>query len=559
MADLAAVVAASSESLSTEDWVGVVAECQQLVNALSGVQTMALARLAALEVVEPEDGTVLEQDRGLGHVRLDAAALVSDALGVSDAAAGSRVEHAVRVAARLPELVTAMDQGLLDTYRASVVSEELADAPAEVCAVVMASLAGQLGSEPAGALRRRVRRVLGRVAPDLVRVRARRARSDRALRRWTHQAGVDEWSGTFPVEQSRPAWAAIDKLAKAYVREGRCQSLEQARADALMELVQGRTEGTFLVQIGVSTSELVAHTDPEGETDELVEVTGLGIPDLTHVSRAWLDSLPGAPFTTHTSTTSSGAVRRVATELAVCDPDTGALLGRLDRTGTPDTAGTEPRRRRRRTRQPRARGGEVGGGYQPPAWLAALVRARDGGCRFPGCTSPARFCDLDHVRPWPTGPTAAWNLFCLCRRHHRIKQRRGWTVRLARDGTATWTDPTGRARTTLPQDLIGPKDRRGVVVPPAVPVVVDAGTPTLPHPLATGLDASWSALEEDLELTLMGARCGQAESRRSRTRAEVSFGPATRQCTVGDWTKEHRGRRDRRRGRWPKAGDPPPF
>lgn len=41
---------------------------------------------------------------------------------------------------------------------------------------------------------------------------------------------------------------------------------------------------------------------------------------------------------------------------------------------------------------------------------------------------------------------------CLCRRHHRIKQRDGWTVKLRPDGTATWTDPTGLQRTTWPVD-----------------------------------------------------------------------------------------------------------
>ncbi len=90
----------------------------------------------------------------------------------------------------------------------------------------------------------------------------------------------------------------------------------------------------------------------------------------------------------------------------------------------------------------------------PPAALAALVRHRDGRCRFPGCHVNARFCDLDHVRPWPSGPTTAANLICLCRRHHRIKQRLGWRVRLHPDATATFTDPTGRARTTHPVDAL---------------------------------------------------------------------------------------------------------
>ena len=31
-------------------------------------------------------------------------------------------------------------------------------------------------------------------------------------------------------------------------------------------------------------------------------------------------------------------------------------------------------------------------------------------CVFPGCTRPSRGCDLDHIIPWPLGPTATWNL-----------------------------------------------------------------------------------------------------------------------------------------------------
>lgn len=90
--------------------------------------------------------------------------------------------------------------------------------------------------------------------------------------------------------------------------------------------------------------------------------------------------------------------------------------------------------------------------YRIPDPMARLVRLRDGSCRFPGCSVPARQCDLDHVRPWPIGPTSPSNLMALCRRHHRIKQRDGWTSRLHRDGTATWTDPTGLQRTTWPVD-----------------------------------------------------------------------------------------------------------
>jgi hypothetical protein len=61
--------------------------------------------------------------------------------------------------------------------------------------------------------------------------------------------------------------------------------------------------------------------------------------------------------------------------------------------------------------------------YLPPSDLARHVEVRDGTCRYPGCAVPAARCDLDHVVPFPHGPTAAHNLVPLCRRHHRFKHQ----------------------------------------------------------------------------------------------------------------------------------------
>jgi hypothetical protein len=54
----------------------------------------------------------------------------------------------------------------------------------------------------------------------------------------------------------------------------------------------------------------------------------------------------------------------------------------------------------------------------PPAVRRAL-RARDDGCRFPGCTHRS-FLDGHHIRHWAdSGETGLDNLVQLCRHHHR--------------------------------------------------------------------------------------------------------------------------------------------
>ncbi|KYH44436.1 DUF222 domain-containing protein [Branchiibius sp. NY16-3462-2] len=90
--------------------------------------------------------------------------------------------------------------------------------------------------------------------------------------------------------------------------------------------------------------------------------------------------------------------------------------------------------------------------YRPGARLARFVQARDQHCRFPGCTRPAKLSDIDHVVRYPDGETAAHNLQCLCRHHHRAKHEGGWKVTMSPTGVCTWTSPTGRTYLTTPGD-----------------------------------------------------------------------------------------------------------
>ncbi|HSO05536.1 MAG TPA: DUF222 domain-containing protein, partial [Candidatus Limnocylindrales bacterium] len=88
--------------------------------------------------------------------------------------------------------------------------------------------------------------------------------------------------------------------------------------------------------------------------------------------------------------------------------------------------------------------------YRPPAGLDRHVRTRDVTCRVPGCTVPARECDLDHLIPFPEGPTSADNLHSLCRRHHRLKHDDNWRVESLPDHGLRWTSPLGTQRDTWP-------------------------------------------------------------------------------------------------------------
>ena len=78
-----------------------------------------------------------------------------------------------------------------------------------------------------------------------------------------------------------------------------------------------------------------------------------------------------------------------------------------------------------------------------PAALRRALDARDGGCRFPGCTNRI-FTDAHHVEHWlDGGETNLANTVLLCRRHHRYLHEHGFS--LERVGEAlVFRDPGGQ-------------------------------------------------------------------------------------------------------------------
>ncbi|MFL6170315.1 MAG: hypothetical protein ACJ711_11635 [Ornithinibacter sp.] len=454
---------------SRAEWAEVVTTAQRVINAASAVQDEAIVAVCAIEDDVLEDGTVVEGHRAAGHVALDGPAIVSGALNVSTVHAEHRVRSAVRLAADGPAgsdtatglaaLHAAMRHGDLDAYRAGVVAEELEQAPTEVAEAVLGTLASHWARDTGPQLRARCRTVLSRISPDLLRQRATKAREQCGLRRWAEEPGVDKWEGTFPSQDAARAWAAIDARAHELVTDGTVSRIDRARAQALIDLVTGSATITTVVTLTVPALPEDVHgpggppagpAGPAVPTPEAPAGTPTAEPPARRtrrasVGRAALGPLVDAPPDAHNGTPAlTGSphdlvevvmgtrgervlVTRAFLEVVVagigaqtverpCHPVTGALL---DHT--------------------------VSASYRPPASMAALVRQRDGRCRFPGCQVAARFCDLDHVRPWPSGSTTPTNLICLCRRHHRIKQRAGWSVRLGVDGRVHLDRPHGKA------------------------------------------------------------------------------------------------------------------
>jgi hypothetical protein len=90
--------------------------------------------------------------------------------------------------------------------------------------------------------------------------------------------------------------------------------------------------------------------------------------------------------------------------------------------------------------------------YTVPADLWKAVAARDGGCRFPGCDRPIRWCDAHHIQYWRNmGTTDIDNLALLCSRHHHLIHKPDWHLKLADDATLHLIRPDATTATSQPR------------------------------------------------------------------------------------------------------------
>ncbi len=81
----------------------------------------------------------------------------------------------------------------------------------------------------------------------------------------------------------------------------------------------------------------------------------------------------------------------------------------------------------------------------PSVPVRRALDARDGGCRWPQCDRPVKWCASHHLVHWTKdGPTDVDNLVLLCHRHHTLVHKGGWQVVRTEDGKLLTIPPAIR-------------------------------------------------------------------------------------------------------------------
>ncbi|MFJ5598699.1 DUF222 domain-containing protein [Micromonospora parva] len=330
-----------------------------------------------------------------------------------------RLRLDVSAARRLVGLAASIDvapPAVRDALASGAVSVEQARVIAETAATVTASAGSEVADKAVGVLvewarqfdptllRKLGTRILDHVAPDLadaaaaaaLAAEAARATRDRHVTISEQAGGRLRLSGTLDAEAAALLRAVIDPLsAPAGPDDTRCAG--QRRHDALADVCRLALRTGELPESGGDPAQLVVTIDYDG----LARQVGGGTLDV------------GLRLTPDT-------VRRLACDATVLPAVLGGAGQVLD-VGRQRRLVTGPLRR-------------------------ALV-LRDGGCAFPGCDRPPRWCAAHHIGHWADGgPTSLDNAVLLCGHHHRHIHQSEWTVRLGDDGhpeflPPAWLDP----------------------------------------------------------------------------------------------------------------------
>jgi hypothetical protein len=333
----------------------------------------------------------------------------------------------------------------------------LGDARPEVAAEVQRRVLPQADGMSTATFRERLRYHLYQLDADAKERRRREAAKKADVRVWPRDEGIS----TLGIDMSTPRClamrGAIDQYAQWLRADGDQRPIGVLRCEAAWALLMrpwdtSRPPVTALLTIHASLPSLRPDGDP-GQSQVPAEVEG------QVVSAAQCRELLRELDVLQLGTPPLGG----SIQIAVTDRVTGEVLVVATRAELKRGAGIGRRRRRRhRGRCPESLTRPLDGpglslppdapAYEPTARQKRHVHVRDRRCRMPGCRRRPGRVDLDHGDAYACGgPTACWNLCCLCRRHHRIKTfARGWSFQLLRDGWLIVRTPSGVTRMTRP-------------------------------------------------------------------------------------------------------------
>lgn len=344
-------------------------------------------------------------------VRLELAA----ALRVTESAAGVLMAQGEALVHRYPTVLQSLSQARITERHSDILIESVDAIEPELRETVLPRALQLAESQPVGAFRRSLRKLI-----DTARYATLAERHEEALkaRRVIVEPAGDgmAWLGLFgPAVEVHAIFGRATAIARVLARQdGETRTLDQLRADVMGDLL---IEGDTVVH------------PPQAR----------GIHATVTVTVPVLSLLDGAPTGTGDPATVQGVGPiPLGRARELCGGSEGWMRVLTHPvTGMVVSAGREQ--------------------YRPPPALRRLVRWRADRCMAPGCGVPASRCEIDHTIAWEYGgETSLDNLGPLCTGHHTVKHHGGWQVRQidGSGGAMEWTSPAGRRYVVEPERAV---------------------------------------------------------------------------------------------------------
>ncbi|MEU5996133.1 DUF222 domain-containing protein [Spirillospora sp. NPDC047418] len=165
---------------------------------------------------------------------------VAAALTVTSNASAALLHLADQLTGPLADTGAALEAGRVDLAKARVISDLTDSLPEQITQRVQAVALEKASTQTTGQLRRRIRRIVQRLAPEAVEERKREAVRQRRLELWDTPAGTSAlalWD--LAPEDAHAIYNKITAAAHGIKSDGDTRPLQNIRADLAIQLLQG--------------------------------------------------------------------------------------------------------------------------------------------------------------------------------------------------------------------------------------------------------------------------------------------------------------------------------
>lgn len=412
------------------DLLSVVVDINRLINRLQATRAVALdlARREADARVSSSESRIRSVGSGMLAQRAFRAEVAS-ALTISERSAENLIGNAAALVSELPATLAALGDGTISYRHATIMVEQTACLDREAKAALEQAVIGRASGATPPKFARAARVARERLNPESIAARHEAARDERGVTIDDQPDGLSTLTVTLLAPSAHAIFTRLTSAAH------NLRNSDDDRTLGQRSLNNRRADVFAAVMLSTAGGLPFAVIPDEGDSDEftawfrgITPQVVVSVPVLTLLGHS---DEPGmlegrVPIDPETARRLAGRAKSFIRILT--HPETGATL-------------SVGRRR-----------------YKVPKDLRAYLRIRDLTCRFPGCSTRAARCDIDHTLDWQfDGTTAHDNLAHLCRGHHTLKGATDWSVAQSPEnpGVLTWRSPSGREHVTRPENPMG--------------------------------------------------------------------------------------------------------